>query len=1589
MLSLIDALKTSAKQTGASLSGLVGTSRRRSGSKRRSQKRHAQPTASLEALEQRALMTAIAINDGNWNDAATWQDGVKPDAETQALISHGVTVELDGSDHVAESVVVHGKLVVPEDASDPTELADGRMKLYVNGDLVGDAAGSQLWDHSDMAGIGGITSQSRTHLRVRRTGKQSGNFFDGAIDKVATHNRMLTSSEVSTLFQSDHSTSDGVPQEDIASLWLFDDVGRDGRDVADGDAKADNGTLLGDASTDGALQLDGDGDYVKVGRSTDINRGVFTEKSISLWFKADTTTGTQMLYEQGGATRGLSIYLQGDTLYAGGWNIPSKQSGWRGSWISKPGIVAGEWNHVALTLGDDVDKSLSTRWVHVNGGGEFIVGSDGDRYDEGTFTLELTGTDKDHDPVVPMRMPNGMTMQEQLENNDGFLMTGGTGRIQFYGEDKLSFTKLRGTAKSDQTSIVVENTIERNFNLGNVDSQGRPIKSAADDGVLNWEVGDEIVIASTSYDYREEETRILTGVKNNGDGTTTLSFEDALLHDHYGETEKYRENDSLGRESLAIDMRAEVALLSRNVKVTGLETQDTDEHFGDRKRVMTEDRVRANGLGEFELFDKDGKSTAPAKQVANGVGGHIMIMPGSGDIVVDGVQLDRLGQASQKGRYPIHWHLGDDRSRDIFRNSSVTNSNNRGVTIHGTNKLTIEGVVVHDVHGHGFFFEDAVETENTLLGNLVIGVHSVGGNDADFHKPGGNDPFVVDTHDTFQENRSRFSGSAAYWITNPKNTFVGNIAAGAGDQRPDRRVDPETGEVVLPWVSKDKAREAGTGFWYAIPRTALGESSDNDEFADYHPIFETFGQFDYNTSHTTAIGLNFDRGSDIEDAHFGIEGEDGSRTKLDPSGIHLANGYKPTVLSDPSDPDSPRLVTRHYVDTFTNYKASEAAVYHRGEANTIRYRNLKIADSYNGPWAVSETRFDNSLYVGHSRGNSADRTIGVGGPRLYDGAGRHEGAHFAGFTADTASTFQVEGSSFGPTMYHVFPRVTFETDGTQQNMAHAVSDFQREPGEEGHRLGAPQEWIKAAIDIDGSLTGAVGGGVGYSIVPKIDFLVDDDDKAITPVGWDAYLTDDIYARVRIENLDDGSDVGLFPNKSEDPFIVFTAQDDDKLFVTSAQNLGNGSWTQVAAKADDEGVVEDDFTVEFGMEGLPEGGFVLNMNNQDGGWLGQNRDLQRRVNAARLVIRIPSASNYHPEGVDEVSNIGLLRFERGKNVFFRDTDTGDLYLNTDITASQGKIRFSKTGDELQSPAETRTIAFGTVIEAEDFDSGTKSVAFNDTDGTVDVSDGKVIDIESGEWLEYTADITDGPYDIGVNFSSTDAEGEIVVLAAKSNSAGYHREIGRIAVGDTNGQPASEWLEFVDLAFAAGEDSVFRLEFEGTGFEVDSFEFREPQNQFTYNGIQRTISATDGVTIKLPEYDEGGEGVAYSDTTPDRNTASSGYRPGEGVDSTPDMITNSVEANEWLEYTTDVQEGIYSASLNKNWGDGKVRLLIGRRNSATTFRDLGTFSFGQQGEADVLTLENIDLTGWGGEDLVIRVEILEGFMGLHDIKFSPMN
>jgi hypothetical protein len=141
-------------------------------------------------------------------------------------------------------------------------------------------------------------------------------------------------------------------------VYLFDDVS--GSELQDDSANNNMGTIEGNPQlVDGlkgkALQFDGVDDVIRIPDSPNINSGgPWTNRTVIALFKCDDVTkeSKQTIYEEGGRTRGLVIYVFEGEVYVGGWNRSDYTPQWNpGSWISAP-ISSNQWVAVALVIRD-------------------------------------------------------------------------------------------------------------------------------------------------------------------------------------------------------------------------------------------------------------------------------------------------------------------------------------------------------------------------------------------------------------------------------------------------------------------------------------------------------------------------------------------------------------------------------------------------------------------------------------------------------------------------------------------------------------------------------------------------------------------------------------------------------------------------------------------------------------------------------------------------------------------------------------------------------------------------------------------------------------------------------------------------------------------------------------------------------------------------------------------------------------------------------------------------------------------------------------------------------------------------------------
>lgn len=311
----------------------------------------------------------------------------------------------------------------------------------------------------------------------------------------------------------------------------------------------------------------------------------------------------------------------------------------------------------------------------------------------------------------------------------GLVAHGGT--IDLFGRrDSRPWTRLATSAPAGSSAITVE------------DSTG-------------WRAGDRVVLAPSGLVAAEAEEMTVASVKGQ---TVTLTA--PLTFEHFSGTE------SIPGDPRPVEQRAEVAHLSRSIRVVG----------------------------------------------ADESGGHVMAMAGGMDAMGDAgtthgsdtprfhfqaVEFARLGQAGQLGRYPVHFHRNGDNLGSFIRDVAIHDSQNRCLTIHGTNDLRVTGLVAAGSQGHCVFFEDGAETGNVIHDALVIGV-------------------------TPPSDEARLLASdkspAAIWIQHPRNVVrFSNVAGGSG-----------------------------FGFWWDIPEHPTGPSEDDTVFNRA----ALFGVFRGNVAHS-------------------------------------------------------------------------------------------------------------------------------------------------------------------------------------------------------------------------------------------------------------------------------------------------------------------------------------------------------------------------------------------------------------------------------------------------------------------------------------------------------------------------------------------------------------------------------------------------------------------------------------------------------------------------------------------------------------------------------------------------------------------
>ncbi len=547
--------------------------------------------------------------------------------------------------------------------------------------------------------------------------------------------------------------------------------------------------------------------------------------------------------------------------------------------------------------------------------------------------------------------------------------------------------------------------------------------------VLNagdWKKGDVIVVASTDFDPHQAERRTISSISGK-----VITLDQKLEYMHYGQV------------TFGVDERGEVGMLSRNIHIQA--SADAEKSFS---------------------------------------GGHVMAMAGS-TMQVSGVEFFRMGQHENLARYPIHWHLVGDTQKQYIENSAIHDTYSRCVTVHGTNNVRVENNVAYNNVGHCYFLEDGVEHGNEYLNNLgiltkcntirpcnstnaVVGVYGGGGQGQNATDQ------LIPSDNT----------ASTFWITNPDNTYRGNVSAGS----------------------------EATGFWLAFPEHPTGKFEGTEIAAKTWPRRMQIREFSGNVAHSDIEGLMFDRGPNAQ-GKFNLGGN-----------THLA-------FTDPSDTNSARLES--VLKDMTIYKSRGAAIWARGEHHV--FDGLKIADSaigythaypgvapYHGDYTSKVT---NSLFVGESDNKGtpkteaekaygrsmprADADYPIHGYEYYDFLHHVVNTRFVNFqdnaTRKSGAISYLLYSSFPISTFNDVEKLTFENakpvyfPPTEQRWSFS--------GEFGRFTG----WNGAVFhDIDGSV-----GGVPDSYIVIDNGIADDDKACQLKPDWNAAVCKGDFGRLNI------------------------------------------------------------------------------------------------------------------------------------------------------------------------------------------------------------------------------------------------------------------------------------------------------------------------------------------------------------------------------------------------------------------------------------------------------------------------------------------
>ena len=298
------------------------------------------------------------------------------------------------------------------------------------------------------------------------------------------------------------------------------------------------------------------------------------------------------------------------------------------------------------------------------------------------------------------------------------------------------------------------------------------------------------------------------------------------------------------------------------------------------------------------------------------------------------------------------------------------------------------------------------------------------------------------------------------------------------------------------------------------------------------------------------------------------------------------------------------------------------------------------------------------------------------------------------------------------------------------------------------------------------------------------------------------------------------------------------------------------------------------------------------------------------------------------------NVAGADFRLVSGSIFNNAGTDGKNLGIDFTALNNAMVGAPPdgggGGGGAAPFGGTAAALPGMVQAENFDTGGKDVAYKDTSsgnsgGKYRLSDD--VDIEStsdsgggydvgwvaaGEWLKYTVNVAAaGTYDLEVRVASAGTGGAFHIEAKGVDIT------GRLTVPNTGGWQTWTTVRKSSVTLAAGTQ-MWRLVMDTNGATnaVGNFNYirLSPGSGSTpYGGAAPTLPGT----IQAENFDNGASGVAYLDTT-SGNTGGQHRTTGVDIGATTDAggghNVGWTAAGEWLNYTVNVATaGVYDVEV----------------------------------------------------------------------------